>query len=100
MHRFRLPFAGLLMVGTGGYLLFANPQHLPLWFVWLIGAFLWYAGLAGTIGGCAAGLFLPAAKRPAAVDEVRVLRLRGLARRDPAPSGILHEIPAMGAFIL
>ncbi len=99
MRRFRLPFAGLLMVGTGGYLLFANPQHLPLWFVWLIGAFLWYAGLAVTIGGFAAVLFLPAAKRPVA-DEVRVLRLRGLTRRDPAPSGILHEIPAMGAFIL
>ena len=46
----------------------------------------------------AAVLFLPA-KRPVA-DEVRVLRLRGVARRDPSPSGILHEIPAMGAFIL
>lgn len=100
MHRFRLPFAGLLMVGTGGYLLFANPQNLPLWFVWLIGAFLWYAGLAVTIGGFAAMLFLPGAKRPVAAEEVRVLKFRSLMRHHPAPSGILHEIPAMGAFIL
>ncbi len=100
MRRFRLPFAGLLMVGTGGYLLFANPQHLPLWFVWLIGAVLWYAGMAVTLGGFAALLFLPARNRVVAGDEVRVLKLRGLARHHPAPSGILHEIPAMGAFIL
>ena len=102
MRRLRLPFAGLLMVGAGGYLLFTNPQQFPLWFVWLIGAFLWYAGLAVTIGGIAAVLFLPAAARPvpAAAEEVRVLKLRNFARRHPAPSGILREIPAMGGFIL
>jgi hypothetical protein len=101
MHRFRLPFAGLLMVGIGGYLLFTNPQQLPLWFVWLVGAFLWYAGLAVTIGGLAAALFFPRAAQPVPVaDEVRVLKLRNFARRHPAPSGILREIPAMGGFIL
>ena len=102
MRRFRLPFVGLVMVGIGGYLLFTNPQQLPLWFVWLGGALLWYAGLAVTIGGLAAALFFPAAKKPAraTVEKVTVLKLRNIAKRYPAPAGILHEIPAMGGFIL
>lgn len=102
MRRFRLPFAGLIMVGTGGFLLFATPQNLPLWFVWLGGAFLWYAGLAVTLGGFAAALFFPAARKPVirTADEVRVLKLHNFARQHPAPSGILREIPAMGGFIL
>lgn len=103
MRRFRLPFVGLVMVGIGGYLLFTNPQELPLWSVWLGGALLWYAGLAVTIGGLAAALLFPAGKKKparATVDEVTVLKLRNLAKRYPAPAGILHEIPAMGGFIL
>jgi hypothetical protein len=100
MKRFRLPFAGLVMVGIGGFLLFATPQNLPLWFVWLGGAFLWYAGLAVAIGGFAAGLFFAAPKPSASAEEVRVLKLHNFARRHPAPSGILREIPAMGGFIL
>ena len=102
MRRLRLPFVGLVMVGIGGYLLFTNPQQLPLWFVWIGGALLWYSGLAVTIGGFAAALFFPATKKPAraTVDEVTVLKLRHFAKRYPAPAGILHEIPAMGGFIL
>jgi|SRR5579871_1817792 len=101
MKRFRLPFAGLVMVGIGGFLLFATPENLPLWLVWLGGAFLWYAGLAVTIGGFAVALFFPAApKQAATADEVRVLKLHNFARKHPAPSGILREIPAMGGFIL
>jgi hypothetical protein len=99
MRRFRLPFAGLVMVGIGGFLLFATPQNLPLWFVWLGGAFLWYAGLAVTIGGLAVALFF-APPKPAAIEEVRVLKLQRFARQHPSPSGILREIPAMGGFIL
>jgi hypothetical protein len=99
MHRFRLPFAGLVMVGMGGFLLFATPQNLPLWFVWLGGAFLWYAGLAVTIGGLAVALFF-APPKPDALEEVRVLKLQRFARQHPSPSGILREIPAMGGFIL
>jgi hypothetical protein len=102
MQRFRLPFAGLVMVGIGGFLLFATPQNLPLWFVWLGGAFLWYAGLAVTLGGLAAALFFPAAPKlvTRTADDVRVLRFHNFARQHPAPSGILREIPAMGGFIL
>ncbi len=100
MNRFRLPFAGLVMVGIGGFLLFATPQNLPLWFVWLGGAFLWYAGLAVAIGGFAAALFFAAPKPTTSVEEVRVLKLHKFARQHPAPSGILREIPAMGGFIL
>ena len=98
MHRFRLPLAGLVMVGIAGFLLFATPRNLPLWFVWLGGAFLWYAGLAVTIGGLAVALFF-APPKPA-LEEVRVLKLQRFARQHPSPSGILREIPAMGGFIL
>jgi hypothetical protein len=101
MRRLWLPFAGFVMVGIGGYLLFTNPQQLPLWVVWLGGAFLWYAGLAVTIVGVAAAVFFPpVSKKKEIRDEVRVLKLGNFARRHPAPSGITHEIPAMGAFIL
>src|SRR5690348_2765470 len=102
MHRLWLPFAGLMMVGFGGYLLFTNPQQFPLWLVWLGGALLWYAGLAVTIGGFAAALFFPAQRKPACkpADEISVLKLRKFAEHHPSPAGILHEIPAMGGFIL
>jgi len=101
MRRYAMFAAGMLMVGAGAYLIFANPHFLPLWFVWLAGPFLWYVGVAVSIGGLTAALFLgPAKEAPGAEEqeEVPVLRFRKLAKRQPA--GVLREIPAMGGFIL
>jgi hypothetical protein len=101
MRRYAVFVAGMMMVGAGAYLIFANPRFLPLWFVWLAGPFLWYVGVAASIGGLAAALFLaPARETPGAEEqaEIPVLRFQKFSKRQPA--GVLREIPAMGGFIL
>lgn len=101
MRRYRMFVAGMLMVGAGAYLIFVNPHVFPLWFVWLAGPFLWYVGIAVTIGGLAAALFLFSTREAPTAEEqeeVPILRFRTLAKRQPA--GVLREIPAMGGFIL
>jgi hypothetical protein len=59
MRRYKMLIAGLLMVGPGAYMIFKTPQALPLWFVWLVGPFLWYVGMAVSITGIAVAWFLP-----------------------------------------
>lgn len=106
MRRYNLLIVGLFMVGAGGYLIFANPQALPLWFVWLAGPFLWYVGIALSITGVAVALFKPVApqtqqalvKKQKSKDVTPVLHLQRFAVR--APSGLTREIPAMGGFII
>jgi hypothetical protein len=109
MRRYMLLMTGLLMVGAGGYLIFANPPSFPLWFVWLVGPGLWYVGIGVTIGGVGFAAFMPrtekkaeqapvkAAKKEA--TETRVLHLRkyGLGSM---PAGVIREVPAMGGFIM
>ena len=106
MRRFNMLIAGLLMVGAGAYLIFSNPQALPLWFVWLAGPFLWYVGIAVSIIGLAVTLFSP---RPSHEEqavlqkrqpiEVSVLHLRKFAT-GASPAGLVREIPSMGGFIM
>jgi hypothetical protein len=107
MHRYNVLIVGLFMVGAGAYLIFANPQTLPLWFVWLTGPFLWYLGIALSISGLAMALFMPRVpqqqqaqtknqKQPA---DITILHLKKLAV-EGAPAGLTREVPAMGGFIL
>jgi len=106
MRRYNLLIAGLLMVGAGAYLIFTNPQALPLWFVWLAGPFLWYVGIAVSISGIAINVFIPGtARQKAAVGnkqrqqrEIPVLHMRKLGPQ--GPMGLVREIPAMGGFIM
>jgi len=58
MRRYNMLLTGLLMIGAGGYLFFASPQILPLWFVLLAGSFLWCVGIAVGIAGAAVPLFV------------------------------------------
>lgn len=107
MHRYNVLIVGLFMVGAGGYLIFANPQALPLWFVWLTGPFLWYVGIALSISGLAMALFMPRVPQPEPAQEkkqksravIPILHLQKLAV-GRAPAGLTREIPAMGGFIL
>ncbi len=107
MRRYKLMSAGLLMVGAGAYLIFTNPQALPLWFVWLVGPFLWYLGIAVSVGGIGVALFLPldsreqqaAKKKESTGEEIPVLPLRKLVPQ-LAPACLTREIPAMGGFLL
>lgn len=107
MSRYKLLVAGSLMLGAGAFLIFSNPQFLPLWFVWLAGPFLWYVGIAVTVVGIAAGLFLPlsAVEKQALAtkryvrEPLRVLPMQKLVRQT-APAGLIREIPAMGGFLM
>jgi hypothetical protein len=92
---------GLLMLGSGAFLLFGDSASLPLWFVWTVGPLLWYLGLALTLVSVMMRLFGRAPERLAEAEaqsrKMSVLRLRRFSR---PPAGVLHEIPSMGAFIL
>ena len=63
MRRYGMLINGLAMVGAAMYLILRSPQELPLWFIWLAGAFLWYIGIATSITGAAITLFLPLSAR-------------------------------------
>jgi len=107
MARYKLLIVGSLMLGAGAFLIFTTPQALPVWFVWLAGPFLWYVGIAVTIGGIAVGLFLPLSVKekqalqvkPREQEHVRVLQMQKFVRQTP-PAGLIREIPAMGGFLL
>jgi hypothetical protein len=107
MRRYRLMIAGLLMVGAGAYLIFANPQALPLWFVWLVGPFFWYVGIAASVSGMGVALFLRSdacekqtvKKKESRTEEIPVLPMRKLVPQ-LAPVCLTREIPAMGGFLL
>ena len=112
MRRYKLLFVGLLMVGAGAFLIFTNPQALPLWFVWLAGPFLWYVGIAVSMVGIAFSLFLPLTVQEKTVQEkkvlqaeqkaqqhIPVLRMQRFVTQTP-PAGLIREIPAMGGFLM
>jgi|SRR5579884_989405 len=107
MRRYKLLSAGLLMVGAGAFLIFANPQALPLWFIWIAGPFLWYVGIAVSIVGVAFGFFLPLTAQEKQVlqqkhtqrEQVPVLRMQRFVTQTP-PAGLIREIPAMGGFLM
>ncbi len=105
MRRYNLLLVGLLMVGAGAFLIFTNPQALPLWFVWLAGPFLWYVGIAVSIGGIGVALLLPLSakeKRALAASQknsVPVLHMKKFITQAP-PAGLIREIPAMGGFLM
>jgi hypothetical protein len=104
MSRYRLLTAGLLMVGAGAFLIFSSPQELPLWFIWLAGPLLWYAGIAISIGGVAWAFFLrltsrePLQKRRQEA-ETFVLKTSTFDR-GPSSGLLVREVPSMGAFIM
>ena len=104
MRRYKLLLLGLLMVGAGAFLIFTNPQALPLWFVWLAGPFLWYVGIATSIGGIGVALLLPLSaneKQALAIknNTVPVLHMKQFITQAP-PAGLIREIPAMGGFLM
>ena len=106
MRRFNVLIAGLVTAACGGYLIFANPETLPLWFVWLAGPFLWYAGIALSIVGAAVVLFAPRSRQKVLEqtkkqddEPERILHLREFAVETP-PVHLVREIPAMGGFIM
>lgn len=105
MRRYKLLLTGLLMVGVGAFLIFSNPQALPLWFTWLAGPLLWYLGIAISIGGIAYAFFLPLSPREEQEmirkqeAEGAVLKMRKFDR-GPSSTVLSREVPSMGGFIV
>ncbi len=104
MRRYGLLLSGMVMAGAGSYLIFGNPDAFPLWVVWLAGSFLWYVGIAVTIGGLGSVLLsrhkkagAQAAAPARRAQESMTLKFKTL---QCPPAGVLHEIPSMGGFIL
>lgn len=95
---------GVLMLSCGAsFFLFGN-FILPLWVAWLVGPLMWYLGAAFMIVwmlyrlfGAAADLGEEQEQSSARAHKEPVLHLD---RGRFAPRGVLHEIPAMGGFIL
>ena len=90
-----LALSGLLMLVTGGLMMFANSESLPLWAVWFVGPLLWYVGFGVAVSGFAAHFFMAPKRHD---DTIRVLQLKRVDTH--APAGVSREIPAMGGFIL
>ncbi len=99
MRTHKLLAIGLLMLGSGAFLLFGDSATFPLWFTWIIGPLLWYLGLVITPIAVMMTLFVTTPGRAPELysERMTVLRLR---RFSHSPAGILHEIPSMGGFIL
>lgn len=107
MRRYKLLLVGLVMVASGAFLIFANPQALPMWFTWLAGPLLWYLGIAISISGIAYAFFLPLSPR----EEQEVSRKRQqeadqavlkMSKFDRGPTSAIltREVPSMGGFIM
>jgi hypothetical protein len=107
MSRYKVLVGGLLMAGAGGYLIFADPQGLPLWFIWITGPVLWYLGIAVSIACVAILLFLHSSstaepgiqEKPEETKRNPVLHMHRFHSQTP-PAGSIREIPAMGGFLL
>jgi hypothetical protein len=105
----RIILLGLAMLAFGGTLLFGHVSSLPLWVCWTVGPLCWYLGFAVT----GTGVLLRAMKEfTAAEPETRKapvvvapkhkepVMMHRLVRVNGGPAGVMHEIPAMGGFII
>lgn len=107
MRRYKILIVGLLMVSAGAFLIFSNPQALPLWFIWLAGPLLWYMGIAISIAGIAYSFFLPLTppeeqqvlQKQRHETETAVLKMSKFDR-GPSSAILAREIPSMGGFIM
>lgn len=109
MRPSRIILLGLAMLAFGGTLLFGN-VGLPLWLVWTAGPMCWYLGFGVTGAGVLARAIKEfTAPEPEAQPVVvavvppkrkETVTVHRLVRVNGGPVGVLHEIPAMGGFIL
>ncbi len=101
MNHHKSLVVGMIMLGSGAFLLFGDSSSLPLWFTWTVGPLLWYLGFALSVADAIKTIFGHAEAKAAEVEvqhlKASVLRFEKYSR---PPAGVLHEIPSMGGFIL
>jgi hypothetical protein len=103
-----LGITGVAMLLGGLAMFLSEGTLLPLWVTWTVGPLFWYLGFAVMLVWGYQQFFGHAAQEqapesmPDAVEPVRrQLRIRQVSRPFGAgPAGVIHEIPAMGGFIL
>ncbi len=92
--------AGLLLVLTGGYLLFSSEPPFSLWIAWLLGPLCWYGGMAVLIGWCLNRFLLSGTPREKPVEVRQPEPVNAAASGRNNDTVLLREVPAMGAFIM
>ena len=93
--------AGLLMVILGGALFMGQDVVAPLWVSFLIGPLVWYTGFALIISWIIVRwLGSDNSEETEAATQTVIRPARRPTQFTGAPRGVLHEIPAMGGFIL
>ena len=96
----KLAIVGVLMLGLGAYFFFGSQfgsqETVPLWLAWIVGPLLWYLGFAVMTVWVFYRAFMP---REEKIEEAKVM-IMTTTRSDSGPAGVIHEIPAMGGFIL
>lgn len=95
-----LGMAGVVMLLTGAVIFMGQDAYVPLWIAWTVGPLLWYLGFAIAIVWGFYRFFGQAAEE-SDTTEVLVVQPRSTQRNfGSGPVGVVHEIPAMGGFIL
>ena len=95
--------AGLLMLVVGGAMFLSKDAPAPLWVAWLVGPLLWYAGFGLMLVWMIIRFLGWASSEPEKQEEKQTVIKPVIPSRVHlyrAPQGVLHEIPAMGGFIL
>lgn len=97
----------LLMGGLAMFL--SEGQSLPLWITWIVGPLFWYLGFAVMLVWGYQQFFAQAAQEnalelepePEELARPQLVIRHAVERKFGAgPAGVIHEIPAMGGFIL
>ena len=98
-----LGMTGVLMLLAGAVTFMGQESFVPLWIAWTVGPLLWYLGFAVTVvwGFYRAFGLAADAEKESETMNVIVVRPRSSERNfGRGPVGVVHEIPAMGGFIL
>ena len=99
-----LGVTGLVLLLAGATTFLTDDSFLPLWITWIVGPLLWYLGFAVSLVWGYHYFFGQTAAQPAEqaspTPVIVVRRQPHQASFGAGPMGVVHEIPAMGGFIL
>ena len=104
-----LGISGVALLMGGVAMFMSEGSSLPLWITWTVGPLCWYLGFAVMLVwgyqqffGQAAPEKTPEPKPAQAAPARRQVNLQPAINQSfgAGPAGVIHEIPAMGGFIL
>ena len=104
-----LGITGVAMLLGGLVMFLSEGSYLPLWVTWIVGPLLWYLGFAVMLVWGYQQFFGQAVQEkapeptPSRMEPVRrqfIMARPSNTNFGAGPAGVIHEIPAMGGFIL